>query len=256
LEYTGTIGDGSRQEHKIGREAMKPDGTASPTIAEENSCFPKGKNVTGLDGQSGQGMERISKDESVNRKWSEEPTSWSYLLIHNKKVEKFEAEVNLDGRCRCFVHKSVYYKKDNHGVKKIEKPTVSGFVFLQGRTKDLQQYLHEKYPTLHLVNDRNTGTSAVIPDCQMQPFMQIMQDNPTRIRILQNPIEHYAEGNVRLRVLTGVLKGQEGYLIRIDHDRKLVMEIGDMVVAVGGVCKEQFEEVESLLDAQQSDRGT
>jgi hypothetical protein len=54
-------------------------------------------------------------------------------------------------------------------------------------------------------------------------------------------------------VLTGILKGQEGYLIRIARDRKLVMKIGDMVVAVGGVHKEQFEEVKSMLDANCGD---
>jgi hypothetical protein len=70
---------------------------------------------------------------------------------------------------------------------------------------------------------------------------------------LQHPIGHYAEGNVRLRVLTGILKGQEGYLIRIARDRKLVMKIGDMVVAIGGVHKEQFEEVKSIMDADCGD---
>jgi hypothetical protein len=125
----------------------------------------------------------------------------------------------------------------------MEKPSFSGFVFLQGRTKDLQQFLSLKYPFFHLVKDHNTGVPAVIPDKQMRPFMQIMENDPTRIRILLNPIEYYAEGNVKLRVLTGILKGQEGYLIRINRDRKLVIEIGDMVVAIGGIHKEQFEEV-------------
>ena len=233
---------------------MKLDGTVTPTIADENSCFPKGKHVTWSDGQSGQGIKRMSsEEENISQEWAEDSTSWGYLSIHNKKVEKFEAEVNKDGSCRCFVHRSVFYEKARHGVKKIEKPSISGFVFLQGSTKYLQQYLHQNFPFLHLVRDCNTGVPAVIPNYQMQPFMQIMKDDPTRIRILQHPIGHYAEGNIRLRVLTGILKGQEGYLIRIARDRKLVMKIGDMVVAIGGVHKEQFEEVKSMLDANYGD---
>jgi hypothetical protein len=47
---------------------MKLDGTVTPTIADENSCFPKGKHVTWIDGESGQAIERISpggrKDQS------------------------------------------------------------------------------------------------------------------------------------------------------------------------------------------------
>jgi hypothetical protein len=229
---------------------MKPDGTVTSIIADENGCFPKGKHVTWIDGQSGQGIGRISpEDEKISQKWAEDPASWGYLFIHNKKVDKFEAEVNKEGHCRCFVHRSVFYEKARHGVRKIEKPSISGFVFLQGSTKFLQQYLHEHYPTLHLVKDHNTNVPAVIPDVQMQPFMQIMKDDPTRIRILQNSIDHYAEGNVRIRVLTGVLKGQEGYVIRMAHDHKLVMKIGDMVVAVGSIYKEEFEEVQDLVDS-------
>jgi transcription antitermination factor NusG len=228
---------------------VKLDGTASPIIADENERFPKGNHVTGLDGQSGQGMKGTpSSEESFRKKWSENPTSWGYLFMHNKKVVKFETEVNADGSHRCFVHRSVYYEKAPHGVKKILKPTVSGFVFLQGRTLDLQRYLHDKYQYLHLVNDRNTGRPAVIPDSQMQPFMQIMKDDPTRIRILQHPIERYAEGNTRVRILTGILKGQEGYIIRINRDRKLVMEIGDMTVAIGDIHQEKTEPAESASD--------
>ena len=229
---------------------MKPDGTVTSIIADENGCFPKGKHVTWIDRQSGQGIGRISpEDEKISQKWAEDPASWGYLFIHNKKVDKFEAEVNKEGHCRCFVHRSVFYEKARHGVRKIEKPSISGFVFLQGSTKFLQQYLHEHYPSLHLVKDHNTNVPAVIPDVQMQPFMQIMKDDPTRIRILQNSIDHYAEGNVRIRVLTGVLKGQEGYVIRMAHDHKLVMKIGDMVVAVGSIYKEEFEEVQDLVDS-------
>ncbi|GAA6528254.1 hypothetical protein LPYR103PRE_02270 [Segatella asaccharophila] len=229
---------------------MKPDGTVTSIIADENGCFPKGKHVTWIDRQSGQGIGRISpEDEKISQKWAEDPASWGYLFIHNKKVDKFEAEVNKEGHCRCFVHRSVFYEKARHGVRKIEKPSISGFVFLQGSTKFLQQYLHEHYPTLHLVKDHNTNVPAVIPDVQMQPFMQIMKDDPTRIRILQNSIDHYAEGNVRIRVLTGVLKGQEGYVIRMAHDHKFVMKVGDMVVAVGSIYKEEFEEVQDLVDS-------
>nr|WP_308572183.1 hypothetical protein [uncultured Prevotella sp.] len=32
----------------------------------------------------------------------------------------------------------------------------------------------------------------------MQPFLQIMKDDPTRVRILQHLIERYAEGNTKV----------------------------------------------------------
>lgn len=227
---------------------MEPDGTVSPPSAQENTSFPKGASNTWTDGQPAQEAGNVSADQGGRKHdWSKDPTSWGYLLLHNKKVDQFETEVNQDGHCRCFVHRSVVYEKVRHGVRKVEKPTISGFVFLQGTTEFLKRYLRDNYPPLHLVNDRTTHTAAVIPDHQMQPFMQIMKDDPSRVRILLHPIAYYAHGNARLRVLTGVLKGQEGYLVRISRDHKLVMAIGDLTVAVGGVHKEQFEQVDRFL---------
>lgn len=40
------------------------------------------------------------------------------------------------------------------------------------------------------------------------------------------------------------MAGLEGYIIRIDRDRRLVMDIGGMSVAISGVHAEHFEEVE------------
>ena len=44
-----------------------------------------------------------------------------------------------------------------------------------------------------------------------------------------------------------------GYIIRIDRDRKLVMEIGGMSVAISGVHAERFEEVEPAKTTVDSD---
>ena len=84
----------------------------------------------------------------------------------------------------------------------------------------------------------------MISDAQMQPFMAVAGQDPTMVRFLDKPIGHFAAGNVRLRVLSGPLAGQEGYLVRIARDRKLVMEIGGMTVAIGNVHKEQFAPAE------------
>ena len=212
-------------------------------------CFPKGNHVIELDRQSGSRILDMSPSETVV--WapvSEDSTAWGYLLVHYKKVDRFEAEVNSNSHFKCFIHKStVYTKSPKGGVKKQEKPSVSGLVFLQGRTSELQKYLYDNFFPLHLVNDRTTGRPAVIPDRQMRPFMQLMQVDPTRIRILEKPVSRYADGNVKLRILSGVLAGQEGYLVRIARDRKLVINLGGIAVAISDVHKEQFEEIKEIL---------
>ena len=83
----------------------------------------------------------------------------------------------------------------------------------------------------------------------MQPFMRIANTDPSRIRFLVNPLTHYAEGNTLVEIMTGPLAGLQGYIIRIDRDRKLVIGVGDMTVAIGGVHKENFEKVEEVARA-------
>lgn len=129
------------------------------------------------------------------------------------------------------------------------RPTISGLIFIQGKTKVIKKYLWERFPQYHLVNDCSTRKAAVIPDSVMQPFMRIAGTDPSRIRFLVNPLTHYAEGNTLVEIMTGPLAGLRGYIIRIDRDRKLVIGVGDMTVAIGGVHKENFEKVEEVARA-------
>lgn len=129
------------------------------------------------------------------------------------------------------------------------RPTISGLIFIQGKTKVVKKYLWERFPQYHLVNDCSTRKAAVIPDSVMQPFMRIANTDPSRIRFLVNPLTHYAEGNTLVEIMTGPLAGLQGYIIRIDRDRKLVIGVGDMTVAIGGVHKENFEKVEEVARA-------
>lgn len=139
---------------------------------------------------------------------------------------------------------------DNPEIKPTEgRPTISGLLFIQGKTKVIKKYLWERFPQYHLVNDCSTRKAAVIPDSVMQPFMRIANTDPSRIRFLVNPLTHYAEGNTLVEIMTGPLAGLQGYIIRIDRDRKLVIGVGDMTVAIGGVHKENFEKVEEVARA-------
>lgn len=171
-------------------------------------------------------------------------SSWCYLFIHHNKVDAFTKRLNRD-KIHIFLHKTVIYQRRKHsrGIRSVEKPTVSGLVFLQGTSSDLQYYLDVNFPGHHLVNDCSTHLPAVIPDSVMQPFMHVTEASPERIRFLLHPFRYYAGGNVRLRLTSGFLAGVEGYVVRIDRDRRLVMDVGGMSVAISGIHCEKFEVV-------------
>lgn len=206
-----------------------------------------------------------STDMEPTRDQSQAPAPWSYLFIRKRDAEYFSLKAETEGGFRTFIHRTIVTDasgksekgKPNGTAQDREasngttegRPTISGLIFIQGKTKVIKKYLWERFPQYHLVNDCSTRKAAVITDSVMQPFMRIAGTDPSRIRFLVNPLTHYAEGNTLVEIMTGPLAGLQGYIIRIDRDRKLVMGVGDMTVAIGGVHKENFEKVEEVARA-------
>ena len=206
-----------------------------------------------------------STDMEPTRDQSQAPAPWSYLFIRKRDAEYFSLKAETEGGFKTFVHRTIVTDesgksakgKPNGSAQDREasngttegRPTISGLIFIQGKTKVIKKYLWERFPQYHLVNDCSTRKAAVIPDSVMQPFMRIAGTDPSRIRFLVNPLTHYAEGNTLVEIMTGPLAGLQGYIIRIDRDRKLVIGVGDMTVAIGGVHKENFEKVEEVARA-------
>ena len=147
-----------------------------------------------------------------------------------------------------FIHKTFRYSyKDEEmqqGVKKTLEQSVSGLVFLQDTVDDLQEFLKKHFPQYHLVNDRCLGRPASIKDSIMQPFMNVMKTHPEQVTFLRDSFEKFAKDHVKLRILTGIFKDYEGYIVRIDPDRQLVFNFGGYAVAIREVHKEDFEVVE------------
>lgn len=215
---------------------MKPDGTDSFSTADGKQSSPKGKHVTEQEKNSGSEIKKCLESDA---------STWSYLFVHNSKVKAMEEQLGNDN-ITFFVHKTMRYfrKTDRQKVQQKEVPTVSGLIFLKGSPESLQGYLNNTFPNAYLCKNCSTGRVAQIPDSQMQPFIRITKVSPERIRFLLHPYHYYARNRILLRVTTGELAGLEGYIIRIDRDRRLVMNIGGLSVAISGVHVEHFEEVE------------
>lgn len=171
--------------------------------------------------------------------------NWCYLFIHHTKVNAVNEK--LKERYCTFIHKSVVYKRKNKRITKDEKPTISGLVFVQGESDDIQSFLCENFFGLYLVKDCSTGKIAVIHNNVMQSFMQVSQVAPARIRFMPYTFDYYSSGNTLVRITSGLLAGLEGYRIRISRDKCLVTSIGGMTVAIGGIYKESFENIDEYV---------
>lgn len=240
------IGYEKRHRHRVGIETMALDSSVSiPTtrggVAEVGYDVPCCEPQI-LDGENFSGQEEKTCPEIG--KYTD--TNWGYLFVHNRKAENLVALIEKRGHFKTFIHKTVRFKITRGKGKEEACPTISGLVFIQGNVSEIQKFFQNNIPQYHLVNDCSTHETAVIPDEVMQPFMRIVEADPVKVRFLLNPISKYAEGNTLVQVMTGPLAGLQGYIIRIDRDRKLVMKVGDMTMAIGGVHKEHFENVEQL----------
>ena len=203
-----------------------------------NKRLPKGIHIVETGGESVPKVRNISKNE----------LPWGYIFIQHMSAMAFEKKLATrmtvgDFKPKCFVHRTIKYRKKtkDKGIVRAEVPTVSGLVFLQGTTRQLKSFLIHNYPQYFLVNDCSTGKPASIPDSIMQPFMAVMENESERVTFLRDPFVKFAKDHVKLRVLTGLFKGLEGYVIRIDRDRQFVMNIGGYAVAFSNVHNEDFE---------------
>ena len=173
-------------------------------------------------------------------------SNWVFLFTHRTKLDITNDRLN--DRFETFVHKTIVYQRRGKGkVVKKELPTISGLIFIHGAADDVQQYLDDTLPGLRLVKNYGTHTIAEISNQEMAAFMRLSTLGEGAVRFMLNPTEYYSNGHQLIRITSGDLKGCEGYIVRLHRDRKLITQIGNMTVAIGGITKESFENAEECV---------
>lgn len=178
---------------------------------------------------------------------------WGYIRINplgaKRFVEAYKRTVESVGEGEyvpsCFIHESQAYRLTPNSNTPVPDRVITpiGIVFLQGKVGRVKDFLETRLPEYHLVNDKATNSAAQIPARQMRMFMTVAEARPDAIKYLDNPITSF-QSYAKIRILTGVLKGQTGYYVRLKRDRKLVVGMGGITIAYGGIFKEKFEFIE------------
>lgn len=183
--------------------------------------------------------------------------SWGFIYCRANKVGDLVKEIEniCEGlRMRAlagehvfiphyFVHKQTKVVKKHVSVRETMEITRIGMIFLQGRTEDLKRFLSEHSPLIpyHLAYSIITHKPMIIPNYQMQPFMQVATTDPTRIEYIEDPASHFKGRGPYVRITSGPLKGLEGYVVRIRKSRRLVLDIGDYTIALGRILDEPYD---------------
>ena len=185
---------------------------------------------------------------------ADKDSTWGYIYRHPLKVAHFLSEMeSIEVKAKnsldfifipdYFIHKTIKAVKKHTTVREVEKITPIGFIFLHGNTKQLRGFLLDYFPQDHLVNNPLTGLPAEIPNTQMRPFMRLINEQPERIKYLDNPICYFKQ-HPHIRITSGFLKGLEGYVVRVSGNRSLVIEIGGRTLAIKDILREEWEAIE------------
>ena len=118
-----------------------------------------------------------------------------------------------------------------------------GYLFVKAPLRQLNQALEMITPRRYVTSDMATRKAAEIPEKQMKDFIMVYELAPWNLRFLDVPVSEYAKNHDLVRITGGVLEGAQGYIVRINKDRKLIISLGNMTLAVSGIHSCPFEKV-------------
>lgn len=157
-----------------------------------------------------------------------------WYILYKGKARKGNLRVNLaKAGIKFFIpSRTIEYFEDDE-MKTKDEEVMKNLIFI---STDLDVYLVAnaidglRSPYI----DKSTGKPAVVTDEEMQRFMKFIEYKNMDVKILQDPYQHF-RNNQKVRVKAGDFEGTEGYVFRMRGDRKLVISLGNMAVAISGI---------------------
>ena len=78
---------------------------------------------------------------------------------------------------------------------------------------------------------------------EYEQFTNLLQTCPERVSFMKHDEEYFAEGHTIKRIIAGPLTGLEGYIVRINRDRKFITKFGQVTVSIDHAHKEVVEDI-------------
>lgn len=156
---------------------------------------------------------------------------WYALKVFYNRVFELEKQLSQEG-VRSYI--PLLHEDTVAGDKKIRKrkPAVSSLMFIRQSEHyllELQDRMKASCPFMAYF-DRETKKPAVIPDREMELFMQITSADTSDLEYFSDEAIDYRSGD-KVRVTGGPFKGAEGYIKRIRGNRRLIVAL-EGVIAV------------------------
>lgn len=133
------------------------------------------------------------------------------------------------------------YMEDNQ--MKVRKEEVMRNLIFVKTDQDIMTVIRAVDGLRYPYTDRTTGQPATIPEQEMQRFMNFMEFKNINATVLQDPFQRFKVCQ-KVRVKAGDFEGTEGYVFRIRGDRKLVISLGEVAIAISGIHHTLLEPID------------
>lgn len=205
------------------------DGTSSdPVVAQE----------AGNEKSAAAGDEKSAEAQAAGEK-----ASWYPVRVFFGRAETIK-EAAEDAGVEFFYPMRLVEKFTSGGLKYIEEPLVRSLIFLKATRQELRDLKARNNSSLVPYYDRLTHAPLVVPEKQMERFIDLCKLKDSGLEYLGEDGPAYHQGD-KVRVTDGIFKGFVGHIKRIRHDRKLIVTIeGVAAFATRFIPPSMLEKVE------------
>lgn len=164
----------------------------------------------------------------------EEELFMAWYIVYKGKAQKDSLQHNLEkAGVEYFRPTQATEHLEDDQMKIKEEDVIKNLIFLN-TDQDILSLVNAIDGLRCPYIDRATGSPAIVPDTDMKRFMRFLELKNIDARVLQDPYYRF-KTKQKVRVRAGEFEGVEGYVFRIRGDRKLVISLGDMAIAISGI---------------------
>lgn len=123
-----------------------------------------------------------------------------------------------------------------------EETVLNNLIFVQ-TDKEIVSLVNEIDGLKAPYKNTATGEPAKVRDEELQRFRKVLEARSVHAEFLPDAYRRF-EKCPKVRVKAGTFEGIEGRVFRIRHDRKLIIALDDMAVAISGIHHTLLEVIE------------
>lgn len=173
----------------------------------------------------------------------EEKLFMNWYILYKGKAKKNSLRENLDKVGINYFIPTSYVEYYEDGEMKVrEDQVLKNLIFIQ-TDKEILDVANSTDGLKHPYIDHTTHKPAYVSDNEMQRFMLFVKARNINATVLPDLYSRFKTCQ-KVRVKAGDFVGTEGRVLRIRGDRKLVISLGEMAVAISGIHHTLLEPIE------------